>query len=245
MKSYSETHSPYTTKKAITRLRQIFKVAIADDYLAKSPAEKVTNLPRLSRQHEIKILESGEIRTLLAAVPDFWKPLIKIALRTGLRRGEIFGLRWDDVLWKERQVRVTFQLSGATLVEPKSHAARRKIDIGPATLDLLRAHMEQCPESELGLVFPNPTGKPTHAGNFQRDIWGPARNQACFPHLRFHDLRHTFASLLIHNRESVKYVQTVMGHADAQTTLNVYGHLFEGSGTEAASRLESALSDIE
>lgn len=242
VKDYSRTHASYTTKKAVTRLRQIFRVAVADDYLAKSPAERVSNLPQLSKHRQVNVLERGQIRALSGAMPEYWWAFVDVAIRTGLRRGELFGLRWEDVRWKQDHIRVVNQLSAAgALVEPKSSAARRRVDMSHEGMRLLREHRSTCPESDLGLVFPTPSGKPVHTGNFQRSVWEPARKRAGLPEVRMHDLRHTFASLLIQGGQSVKYVQTVLGHADAQTTLNVYGHLFEGSGPEAASGLETAL----
>lgn len=218
-------------------------MAIAEDYLSKSPAQRVANLPPLSGHREINVLESDQIRALSEAMPDHWGAFVDVAIRTGLRRGELFGLRWEDVRWKHDQIRVVYQLSASgTLVEPKSSAAKRLVAMSSEGMEILKEHHRTCPESDLGLVFPTTSGKPVHTGNFQRSVWDPARRKAGLPQVRMHDLRHTFASLLIHERQSVKYVQTVLGHADAQTTLNVYGHLFEGSGPEAASCLETALS---
>lgn len=243
IKQYGETRSPRTVRKAATRLKQVFGIAVAEGYLQKSPAAKLTNLPRPSSAREIEVLEPHQIGTLTDAMPEYWRPLIQVAVRTGLRRGELFGLRWSDIHWERKVIRVKNQLSAdGSLTELKTESAQRNVPIGQTVIDVLKAHKAVCPESDLDLVFPTPSGKPVHHGNFYRAVWKPARKKAGFTDLRLHDLRHTFASLLIHNRESVKYVQTVMGHADAQTTMNVYGHLFEQSGEEAVSRLEDVLS---
>lgn len=238
---YSADHSPYTTRKAITRLRQILGRAVAWSYLYQSPAVEVGNLPRARTRRAIHPLEPEQSQALYESIDDHYKPLIRFAMSTGLRRGELFGLTWADVLWHERRIRVAHQLLDGQLVEPKSESARRKIDVGPQLLAVLKLHRENTPTNALGLVFTTKSGTPIHAGNFHRGPWDTARKRAGQPDLTLHDLRHTFASHLIQLGESVKYVQTVMGHASAQQTLDVYGHLFEDGGQDAALKLESAV----
>ncbi len=239
--AYSAEHSPYTTKKAVTRLRQILGRAVAWGYLTKSPASEVSNMPRAKSRKAIHPLERDQVNALLAAMDSHYKPLVRVAVSTGLRRGELFGLTWRDVLWNQGMIRVAHQLQDGELVEPKSESARRKIDVSPELLAVLKLHRETCPETALDLVFTTKSGQPILAGNFHRGPWNTARNEAGLPDLKLHDLRHTFASLLIHQGESVKYVQTVMGHASAQQTLDVYGHLFESGGQNAAQKLENAV----
>lgn len=92
--------------------------------------------------------------------------------------------------------------------------------------------------------FPAPSGSAAHASDFNRDVFKPSVHGAMLPDLVLHDLRHTYASALIHRGQSVKYVQTVMGHASAQTTLDVYGHLFDTGGQDAARSLEAWLAQV-
>lgn len=239
--TYSVDHSAYTTRKAVTRLRQILGRAVVWSYLYQSPAAEVSNLPRARTRRAIHPLEREQFTALYDSIDEHYRPLIRFAMSTGLRRGELFGLTWRDILWDEGKIRVSHQLLDGELVEPKSESARRKIDIGPQLLAVLRQHRETSAENALGLVFTTKSGTPIHAGNFHRGPWDTARKKAGQPDLKLHDLRHTFASHLIHQGESVKYVQTVMGHASAQQTLDVYGHLFESGGQDAALRLETAV----
>lgn len=235
---FSATHAPNTTRKAVVRLRQVFGRALAWRYVTHDPTREVRNVPKSRKLRQIHLLSPDQVADLLAAAPDYWRPLFLTAVSTGLRRGELFGLTWADVLWTERKVVVRHQLQGGVLVTPKSDSARRRIDVGPSLLQALTVHRSSCPRSDLDLVFPTPTGLPVHTSDFNRDVFRPVTRAALLPDVVLHDLRHTFASALIHQGQSVKYVQTVMGHASAQTTLDVYGHLFDVGGQDAARSLE-------
>jgi integrase len=98
-----------------------------------------------------------------------------------------------------------------------------------------------CPPSELDLVFPGEDGNPIERTYLLKEKFYPALTAAEVKHIRFHDLRHTFASLLLSNGENVKYVQKQMGHASPTVTLNIYAHLMERVNQEAAKRLENAV----
>ena len=239
---FAESHSPSTTRKAATRLRQILKRAVSWGYLYESPASDIANLPKKSPKQK-RALESAQVAALREAMPDYWKPLVTVAVSTGLRSSELFGLRWVDVSWDEKRVSVTGKLSrtGEREDDLKSEAARRTVDVGASALRALEAHREACPDTACGLVFPTPEGKPVHAGNFHSRVWSPARKRAGLPDVRLHDLRHTYGSLLLHTGSAIKYVQVMMGHASAQTTLDEYGHLLDRGGEGAADRLENAL----
>lgn len=242
---FGRTHSPATVRKTATRLRQILKRAVSWGYLASSPALELANVPRAPKPKTQRIINADQVAHLLAAAPSYWRPLFLVAVLTGLRRGELFGLTWDDVLWTERKIRVSGQLQDGRRVAPKSESALRRVDVGPVVLAALSQHRRVCPISEANLVFPTPSGRPVHTSDWNRDVFRPTTRKAVLPTLTLHDLRHTFASALIHQGQSVKYVQTVMGHASAQTTLDVYGHLLDTGGQDAARRLESWLADCD
>lgn len=243
--TFSANHAPNTTRKALTRLRQVLGRAVAWGYISRDPSREVSNAPKRRKVRQIHVLSPEQVADLLAASPDYWRPLFLTAVSTGLRRGELFGLAWSDVLWIERKLVVRNQLQGGKLVTPKSESARRRIDVGPALLQVLAAHKTDCPPSDLDLVFPTPRGLAVHTSDFNRDVFKPTTASAMLPDLVLHDLRHTYASALIHQGQSVKYVQTVMGHASAQTTLDVYGHLFDTGGQDAALSLERWLEQSE
>lgn len=98
-----------------------------------------------------------------------------------------------------------------------------------------------CPKSELDLVFPNEEGKPIDHHNMVKRYFIPVLEAAGLPTIRFHDLRHTFASLLIEQGENIKYIQSQLGHSSPTVTLNVYAHLMKPVNQEAACRLENTV----
>ena len=98
-----------------------------------------------------------------------------------------------------------------------------------------------CPPNELDLVFPNESGNPINHSNMLSRHFFPAMKEAGVGKIRFHDLRHTYASLLIEQGENIKYIQSQLGHASPVVTLNVYAHLMNAVNQESPSRLENAV----
>jgi integrase len=98
-----------------------------------------------------------------------------------------------------------------------------------------------CADSDLDVVFPNESGKPMNYSNMMNRQFNPALKAAGLPRIRFHDLRHTYASLLIEQGENIKYIQSQLGHSSPTVTLNVYAHLMKPTNQESACRLENAI----
>jgi integrase len=98
-----------------------------------------------------------------------------------------------------------------------------------------------CPRNALGLIFPNEAGEPMNCSNMMQRHFLPALKKAKIPVMRFHDLRHTYASMLMEQGENLKYIQTQLGHSSPTVTLNVYAHLMKPTNQEAAARLEKAV----
>jgi integrase len=98
-----------------------------------------------------------------------------------------------------------------------------------------------CPKNEIDLILPNEAGQPMNYSNMMRRYFEPALTAANIPRIRFHDLRHTYASLLIEQGENIKYIQNQLGHSSPTVTLNVYSHLMDKSNQEAAHKLENTI----
>jgi integrase len=98
-----------------------------------------------------------------------------------------------------------------------------------------------CPANELNLVFPNEQGQPIEPTYLTREHFYPALKASGAKQIRFHDLRHTYASILIKQGENLKYIQSQLGHANPSVTLNTYSHLLEAVNQEAACRLENTI----
>ncbi|MFD1734629.1 tyrosine-type recombinase/integrase [Deinococcus malanensis] len=193
--------------------------------------------------------EPSEVQALIAAVlDDRLYGLVYLALTTGMRRGELCGLRWSDIQRGVIHVQQSCVLVGnqATLTTPKTKASRRRIPLPPDTLDALRVHRDrQALErdtagdewQEHGLVFPTSVGTVYHPRNLLRD-WYVLLDSAKVRRIRIHDIRHTYASLAIYQGLDPKVLADRMGHSRASISLDIYGHVFEEQRDRAAISLK-------
>src|SRR6266508_1934631 len=160
-----------------------------------------------------------------------------------MRRGELLALCWGDVDWNSRRVWVRRNVTHrGVFQEPKTRGSVRAIAM-PATLaTALREHQmaSRFKDSE-DLIFSTEKGTTIDGHNFVHRVFDPALRQAGLPKIRFHDLRHSFASLLIAQGEHPKLISEQLGHASVQITLDRYGHLLPASYDSAGERLDAAL----
>jgi len=164
-----------------------------------------------------------------------------LAIMSGARQGELLGLKWTDIDWVNSQIHIQRTFNKGEWYKPKSRTSFRKIDLGPAMLSVLKKWKIACPPNDLGLVFPNSVGNPIDQSMMLRKYFFPALKKAGIDRIRFHDLRHTYASLLIEQGENIKYIQNQLGHASPVVTLEVYAHLINPTNQEAACRLENTI----
>jgi len=169
------------------------------------------------------------------------KMLFMAAVFTGLRQGESLGLEWGDIDWTNSQVCVRWTYNHRRFYDPKSKASKRRVDLVPELVAELKKWKIACPPGELELVFPTSIGTPQSASNILKRQFFPALRRAKLPKIRFHDLRHTFASLLIDQGEHPKYIQTQLGHSSITITMDVYGYLMKKVNRDAASKLGQAI----
>jgi integrase len=212
--------------------------------------------PRLTR-HEITPLTPEQARMLLAAVKgDRLEAFYTLAISTGMRLGELLGLRWRDVDLEAGMLQVRHTLVRGTghpvLAKPKSPRSRRRLALTAATQDALRHHRRQQAAERLrlgpvwddhDLVFPNAIGKPMDAGNLQQRSFVPLLRKAGLPRIRFHDLRHTAATLLLVQGVHVKVVSEMLGHSSIAITLDTYSHVLPDMQQDAAAAMDRLLHD--
>ncbi len=222
----------------------MFKHAIRLKWATHNPVTSIQPLKGGTQQKEDldkdNILRPDEIQRLLAVFgpsDEKWRMMIMAAILTGLRQGELLGLKWGDLDWHSSQIYVRRCFTRGHFYEPKTKCSRRKVDMPSVLVSELRRWKLQCPKGDLDLVFPTGAGNPENHGNLLRRGFYPALRRAKLKHIRFHDLRHTYASLLIANREHPKYIQDQMGHSSIQVTMGIYGHLMKGTNTQAAEKL--------
>ncbi|HZU72224.1 MAG TPA: site-specific integrase [Acidimicrobiales bacterium] len=193
----------------------------------------------------MRFLTPDEVADLAEATSPWYRTFIYTAAYTGLRWGELTGLRRKRVDLLRRTITVTEQLTAVDgkLVwgEPKTRAGRRTISISTFLADLLDQQLaERSLPGPDGLVFPNGAGNPVSAPSFTNNILTPARRRAGLIGVRFHDLRHTAVALAIAEGAHPKAIQVRMGHSSSQVTLDRYGHLFPALDEQIATGLDGA-----
>jgi integrase len=162
--------------------------------------------------------------------------------------GELFGLRWCDVDLTAGTISVQNtleELNGKlTLREPKTAKSRRRVELPQSVIDALHAHRKSMVvegHAAVEYVFCNPSGGPLRRSHFHQDCFKPLLTAAGLPAIRFHDLRHTSATLLLSAGVHPKVVQERLGHSQISVTLDTYSHVLPTMQVEAASKLDTYL----
>jgi integrase len=205
---------------------------------------------------EMRTLSAKETRRLLdAARGDRLEALYVLAVHTGMRQGELLALKWSDVDLENAtiSVRRTITKSGTHLLlgEPKTKKSRRTIHLTEVATEALRDHLQRQMEEmehlgdlyeDHGLVFTTEVGSLINPTNLRKRSFAALLKHAELPLVRFHDLRHTCATLLFSRGVHPKYVQELLGHANISITLDRYSHVIPGMGDHTARAMEDALS---
>jgi integrase len=243
-KKQTEGMNLTTLRKIIVAFNQVMNYAVRHQYISYNPVRDAER-PRDQGNEEkpaIRILTTSEVKSFLDAEENQkFKTLFMLTIMSGARQGELLGLKWKDVDWLNNQIHIQRTFNEGAWYKPKSKASKRKIDLGPAMMSALKEWKVACPPSELDLMFPNEAGKPINHSNMLWRHFFPALKKAGIKRIRFHDLRHTYASLLIEQGENIKYIQSQLGHSSPTVTLNVYAHLMKPTNQEAASKLENKI----
>ena len=234
--------SPSRIRNAHQVLSQILAVGVEGGRIARNPAAGVW-LPRIVRR-DMHFLTARQVEDLAAAIDPRYGLLVRFAAYTGLRAGELVALRVRHLNLLRGRCEVgqsATEVDGRLVWGPTKTNARRTVPLPRFLCEQLAAYLAERPHGPDDLVFTAPQGGPLREQKFVAGIFKPAAVQAGLPHrLRFHDLRHTCASLLIAQGASVKAVQAQLGHASATVTLDRYGHLFPDELQQLADRLQDA-----
>jgi integrase len=225
--------SPKTIGNVIVILKEMLKHAVQWGHLDANPVQYIER-PR-GEDKEMDVLTPDEIRRLLDAQEEPLRTLLLTAVLTGMRQGELFGLQWENIDFARHLIHVRRSLWHGTLGTPKSRRSRRAIDM-PPTLEQALQQLLTTRRSEF--VFCSERGTPLDADNFRHREFPAALRRAQLRRIRFHDLRHTYTSLLIAHGAHPKYIQAQLGHASIQTTLDRYGHLMPQLHQAEAQKLD-------
>jgi integrase len=202
-----------------------------------------------SAKADISPLTAGQVQELLkAARGDRLEALYVRAVTAGMRLGELLGLQWSDIDLVGRAVMVQHslqELNGKlTLTEPKTSRGRRRIELPQMAVDALNRRQKRMLKEGLAAipwVFPNASGGPWRRTHFHSQEYKPVLKRANLPDIRFHDLRHTSATLLLSQGVHPKVVQERLGHSQISVTLDTYSHVLPTMQVEAAGKLDSLL----
>lgn len=234
-------------------LREALQQAMRWQMVGRNVADSVT--PPRSVHREMQALDAEQVGLLLQTVTDRADyALIHTAIYTGLRRSELLGLRWQDVDLKAGTASISQtvqRLTGQGFVygQPKTAKGRRLVALPKSSIEVLGRHRAEQLEERLrlgpawlerGLVFTNPTGGPVDPPALSRRF-AKLLTSASLPHVRFHDLRHTHASLMLQRGVHPKIVSERLGHATVGITLDTYSHVLPGLQAEAARQLDEWL----
>lgn len=249
----SESHlSPATVAHILRLLRNALGEAERLDLVTRNVA-KAVRMPKVPRR-EVDVLDVEKARRLLAIIDQHRLcALFSTALVMGLRRGEVLGLSWADLDFEAGTIRVSHSLQrvgGALqLVPPKTPGSARVLAAPPSLMRMLSKHRvkQQAERLTLGahwpglnLVFTSTVGTPLEPRNVSRE-WEQVRQQAGLPDMRFHDLRHSCATILTALGVHPRVIMEMLRHSQIGMTMDIYAHVGPVLQREAADALETAL----
>ena len=237
--------SSKTVRNIHTVIHSACEKAIVERLLAVNPT-KGCRLPKKERT-EMKVLPPEKLADFFREAKETGVfELYYLDLSTGLRRGELLGLKWSDIDFEKRTLEVKRQIQRVNGViqetAPKTNNAYRKILLSSETIEILKAYKEQQTiQSEY--VFPSPTGEIMEPDS-ARKMLKRVLQRAGSDELRFHDLRHTFATLALQNGVDVKTLSGILGHYSAGFTLDTYAHVTTQMQEEAANKMGDFLQQV-
>jgi integrase len=246
--------APRTVLHIHRALSKALKQATDDGLIPRNAATSVK--PPQPRREEIQPLSRDQVRTFLDTVKgDRMEALYVLAITAGLRQGELLALRWADVDLEgdhpTLQVRRSLsETRGRRSFESPKSGRGRHLRLSRRAVSALRVHRRRQLEERMrkaglweehGLIFPSEVGTPMSGRNLYRAFKIRVKRAALPQKLRFHDLRHTCATLLLKQGVNPKFVQELLGHADISLTLNTYSRVLPDMGDAAAGGMDAAL----
>lgn len=239
---YGEGLSDQTVRGIHTTLHAVLDKAVAEKLIFRNPADGCRLPP--ARAREMQVLAPEEIqRLLIQAKEDGCFELLLLELSTGLRRGEICALQWDDLNFRTGELRVVRQVhrvKGELVVSPpKTKAGNRSVLLPTPVLSILQEYRKTTLSR---WMFPSPLkdDSPRDPAAVRRWLQITLERAGC-KKIRFHDLRHTFVSASLEHGMDIKTLSTIIGHVSSSTTLNVYAHITDEMRRKAAAKIDQGI----
>ncbi len=252
----SKDLSRNTIRNALCVIRSLFNYAIEEGLVESNPAARLGRFTRSAKTPQIKgiALTTVEVQGFLKAAEEIcpaYYPLFLMAVRAGLRRGELVAVQWGDIQLggdhdSQRFIVVQHNYVRREHTTTKSKKSRRvdlsrelrRVLLELRDKRLLEAYLKGKNDISGELVFRSPEGTILDPDNLYHRLFLPVVAKAGIRRIRLHDLRHTFGSLLLQNGASIVYVKEQMGHSSIQVTVDTYGHLIPGANVCFVDRLD-------
>lgn len=216
----SKQYSPKTVLALRNMLSKIFGTAQRWGYLQSNPAHGA-QVPALVAMRERLTLTPVQVRALLGELQEPYRTMVLLAVLSGLRRGEIFGLRWKCVDFAGGSIRVSETNYEGHSAPPKTRASNREVFVDATVLDSLRRLRPQAFQPD-DFVFHTEKGTPLNPNNVLNRFLHPASKRAEIPRVSWHNFRYTYSTWANPTNESIKALQSQLGHTDSRLTLSVY-----------------------
>ena len=223
--------------------RSALEKAVQEGLIRLNPAVGCKLPPKKAR--EMQVLTREEIqRFLIQAKAEGYFELFLLELTTGLRRGELLALQWDDLNLETGELQVTKQVyrtkeDGLLISQPKTRSSIRTVSLPPPLLNILKEYRENV---NTRWMFPSPVKEdsPLDPAHIRTRLHLILEHAQC-KQIRFHDLRHTFATIALGNGMDVKTLSAMLGHVSAATTLDIYTHITSPMRSEAAAKIDQRI----
>lgn len=243
---YGSGLSDQTVRGCHTTLRSSLDMAVSKNLINRNPADGCRLPP--AKPREMQVLTPDEVpRLLIQTKEDGCYELLLLEIATGLRRGELLALQWDDLNFKTGTLRVERQIHRAKgeliISRPKTKAANRTIILPAPLLGILKEYRKQVYSRRM---FPSPrkADLPLDPASVRKHLTMILDRAGC-RHIRFHDLRHLFATMSLEHGMDVKTLSTVIGHVSSSTTLNIYAHITDEMRQTAARKIDHGIGKAE
>jgi len=238
-----------TINNMLVFIQAVFNYGINNDLISSNPCDKIKKLPL--EKKEMFFLNENEVRLFLQKAkemsPDYYA-LFYTAIFTGMRRGELLALEWSDINFSEKKININKQLYRKKITSTKTSKSTRQISISDGLVEVLKQHKK---DSVLlsKIVFCNHEGSYIHPFNMSERYFKPVLKEISkeldkqqivnnLKKIRFHDLRHTYASMLLSKNVPIKYVQNQLGHSSCKVTLDTYAHVMPSVNERAINVLD-------
>jgi len=239
------TPGPRTTNKCLGVLVSVLNYGSRHGLVSRNVADRIEKLPTAAGEDRVieqNVLTAPELRQVIEAAQEPHRMPIALAVYTGMRQAEAIGLQWGDIDWNKGTAEIRRTYRCGAFYQPKTASSRRTVELPAELVAMLKRWKLACPKGEHDLVCPAKSGKPMQGSALLQQGFLPALRRAGIRRVRFHDLRHSFASNLLAAGVDVVTVSKALGHSNVHITLTTYAHAVPKARHGAADKMAALMS---